>query len=100
MTTTTNAHAPTITSEPTFIHTAFETWLAYERSDKTHVDLSIVHRTDVTQLTIGILDNDPDSENCDEQLSGVELGIPEARLLRNFLNLPEIVAILEGEAKQ
>ena len=58
------------------------------------VDLCIHHYDDVQQLHLVVFEGNPAFPAIKQE---IELSFEEARLLRDFLNRPEIVALLAGQ---
>jgi hypothetical protein len=58
------------------------------------VDLCIHHYDDIQQLHLVVFEGNPAFPTIKQE---IELSFEEAKLLRDFLNRPEIVAILAGQ---
>ena len=64
------------------------------RGSDEQVLLCMYHYDDVQQLHLVVFEGDPAFPNITQE---IKLSYEEAKLLRDFLNRPEIVAILDGQ---
>lgn len=81
-----------------FRHSSFETTISYDRTDGTHVGISIAHPLrfpDVPELVIGIY-----RKGEGEPYSYQSYSMAEARLFRDFLNRREASASLDEEEEK
>lgn len=85
-----------ITSSIFFRNSSFETCLFYDRRDGKRVDFVVVHVMQDRDMMLHLTAMKPTSNNPSEHIT---LSMEEARLLRDFLNRPEVGAwIDENEA--
>jgi len=113
MTTTNNS---TVIHQATINERRFETWIQINRNDGTAIQCSVARGPLVGETRLGIFIFTPEDEDGpddprfaeDETLTVVEavdepfledvtLSAAEAKTLRDFLNRPEVVALLDQE---